>query len=384
MQKKHGFTLVELLVVVAIIGILAGILAPKLLRAMDSAKEQNCRNNLKQLQTAVIHLAADRGGALPFASNFEIPSQGSLDYPGGDGLHPGGDLAWIMWIHQSGGIVDPRSINNGGKNFTEQQFGDDLGIGEPSLLAIRHGSIYGYVGDERCYYCPVTERNRKLFMDDGVADSVAVHRTYAMNGYFRGALNRDWGANGRNLNSMGMPGPLTLCDNSKNFNNPDGGHKGWDEFKNLPQPDRLLLFSEVLPSPSGQEVNTRTGGGDVNPPMSPYDGDLSPKTVNSVSLFTKSVSWPGRGTIDMGFAKSEMICALHEPLVQYAKSGKTVYVASALAVFLDGHIEKVSPVVETKTDDLGGSIADTDANAAWFYTHGLRPNTKMPGKAANQ
>ena len=75
-----------------------------------------------------------------------------------------------------------------------------------------------------------------------------------------------------------------------------------------------------------------------------------------------------------------MICALHDPLVEYVKSGKPVYVASALAVFLDGHIEKVSPVVETKTDDLGNSIADTDANAAWFYTHGLRPNTKMPGK----
>jgi prepilin-type N-terminal cleavage/methylation domain-containing protein len=381
MQKRHGFTLVELLVVIAIIGILAGILAPKLLRAMDSAKEQNCRNNLKQLQTAVIHFAADRGGALPFASNFEIPSMGSLDYPGGDGFHPRGDLAWVMWIHQSGDIIDPRTINNGGSSFSEEQYGDDLGIGEPSLIAIRRGALYSYVGDERCYYCPVTERNRKLFMDEGVADSVQVHRTYAMNGYFRGALNRDWAGNGRNLNNMGMPGPLTLCDSSKNFNNPDGGNpNGWDEFKNLPQPDRLLLFSEVLPSPSGKEVNQRKGGGDVNPPMSPYDGDLSPKNINSVSLFTKPIPWPGLGEINMGFAKSEMICALHEPLVRYVKSGNPIYVASALAVFLDGHIEKVSPVVATSTDDLGNSVADTDANAAWFYVHGLRPATKMPGK----
>ena len=378
MQKKHGFTLVELLVVIAIIGILAGILAPKLLRAMDSAKEQNCRNNLKQLQTAVIHFAADRGGALPFASAFEIPSLGSLDYPGGSGTNPRSDLAWIMWVHQSGDIVDPRTINSGGSTFVEGQYADDLGIGETSLAAIRGGALYGYVGDERCYCCPVTERNRKMFMDDDVAESAQIHRTYAMNGYFRGALNRDWGGNGRNMNNMGMPGPLTQCDSSKNFNNPDGGHKGWDEFKNVPQPDRLLLFSEVLPSPSGQEGNQRKGGGDVNPPMSPYDGDLSPKTIGGISLFTKNVSWPGRGEITMGFAKSEMICALHEPLVEYKPGGALV--GSALAVFLDGHIEKVSPVVETSTDDFGNSIAEVDANAAWFYVHGLHPATKMPGK----
>ena len=57
MQKKHGFTLVELLVVIAIIGILAGIVAPKLFGGMDSAKEQQCRNNLRQLQAGPLDFA---------------------------------------------------------------------------------------------------------------------------------------------------------------------------------------------------------------------------------------------------------------------------------------------------------------------------------------
>lgn len=48
-KHRNGFTLVELIVVIAIIAILAAILLPALARAREAARRAACQNNLKQL-----------------------------------------------------------------------------------------------------------------------------------------------------------------------------------------------------------------------------------------------------------------------------------------------------------------------------------------------
>jgi prepilin-type N-terminal cleavage/methylation domain-containing protein len=63
--SRHGFTLVELLVVIGIIAILIAMLLPALQRAKEQANATKCKNNMKQLMTAVLIFAHDNKGHIP-------------------------------------------------------------------------------------------------------------------------------------------------------------------------------------------------------------------------------------------------------------------------------------------------------------------------------
>jgi prepilin-type N-terminal cleavage/methylation domain-containing protein len=76
-NKKNGFSLLELLIVVAIILIIATIAIPSLLRSRQSANESHAVANLRTLNTAEVqYLSAQQGryGGLP-----ELVTAGLLD-----------------------------------------------------------------------------------------------------------------------------------------------------------------------------------------------------------------------------------------------------------------------------------------------------------------
>ena len=73
---KKGFTLVELLSVIAIIAVLSAILIPSIRGVLVSVKTTQCANNLRQIYAAVMMYAADNNGYYPSGHGNRLPGFG--------------------------------------------------------------------------------------------------------------------------------------------------------------------------------------------------------------------------------------------------------------------------------------------------------------------
>ena len=73
--KRRGFTLLELLVSAAIIGVLAALLAPVGTRILEEARDTGCASNMRQLHQLISSYAADYDGYLP-PSIDQTPEEG--------------------------------------------------------------------------------------------------------------------------------------------------------------------------------------------------------------------------------------------------------------------------------------------------------------------
>ncbi|OGV55620.1 MAG: hypothetical protein A2X49_02625 [Lentisphaerae bacterium GWF2_52_8] len=105
MLKLRNFTLVELLIVIAIITLLAAMLLPGLKKANDLAKKIVCLNNLKQWGVAVDSYVIDNNGCFPLAAYDPAPSgqwynKFLAPYLGKPSYNPGDSSTW--WYKKNG------------------------------------------------------------------------------------------------------------------------------------------------------------------------------------------------------------------------------------------------------------------------------------------
>lgn len=114
--RRSGFTLTEMLMVIAIIGILAGLLTPALMRVLGDANAFTITNEIQQMDAAIENFESEHGFYPPtIGASSEVNSVGVMrrylnriapNHSEGNGIDGGGLNRWWVAVGQN---MDARS-----------------------------------------------------------------------------------------------------------------------------------------------------------------------------------------------------------------------------------------------------------------------------------
>jgi len=131
LEGQRGFTLIEMMIVVAIIAILVSILVPNFIRARAQAQTAACEANLKEIATALELYETDNDSYPPSGtvntSNTALQpylKQTPVDPAGGPGVYyaytvTGSGSSTATYTILCPGIHDPGTLQNISPNTTD-------------------------------------------------------------------------------------------------------------------------------------------------------------------------------------------------------------------------------------------------------------------------
>ena len=169
---NKAFSLVELLIVMAIIIVLIAMLMPALSKAKESGKAARCAANLRQLQLAAMNFATDTGH-LPYATSFW------QDNRDGTWTHIPG---WVAWYDHVAGEKKTSGASPGNGTYDWEDKNTVQGTS-----CVTNGSLWTYVSSgataidlksKNIYLCPSMVRKDVLLPG---TDPKWPVRSYSMN-----------------------------------------------------------------------------------------------------------------------------------------------------------------------------------------------------------